>query len=88
MPPGNGSKNEQWQLGLHPDGGLGLLPSPVDGQPALVAMYGAGAASRGVRWYAADGPPTTEWRAAAQPPPAPGDFYLDRTTGTVYELTS
>jgi hypothetical protein len=84
----DGSRNEQWQLRLHPDGGLGLLPSPVDGQPALVAMHGSGAASRGVRWYAGDGPPTQEWQAMAEPPPAPGDFYLDRITGNVHELVS
>jgi hypothetical protein len=82
----DGSRNEQWQLRLHPDGGLGFLPSPVDGQPALVAMHGSGAASRGVRWYGGDGPPTHDWQATAQPPPAPGDFYLDRLSGTVYEL--
>jgi hypothetical protein len=82
----DGSRNEQWQLRLHPDGGLGFLPSPVDGQPALVVMHGSGAASRGVRWYSGDGPPTPEWQETAVPPPAPGDFYLDRLTGNVYEL--
>jgi hypothetical protein len=84
----DGSANEQWQLRLHPDGGLGFLPSPVDGQPALVAMHGSGAASRGVRWYGGNGPPTSEWQAAAQPPPAAGDFYLNRLDGTVYELVA
>ncbi len=82
----DGSRSEQWQLRLHPDGGLGFLPSPVDGQPALVSMYGSGAASRGARWYSGDGPPTPEWQATAQPPPAVGDFYLDSITGNVYEL--
>ncbi|MGB5135414.1 MAG: hypothetical protein WBN89_09610 [Prochlorococcaceae cyanobacterium] len=82
----DGSRNEQWQLRLHPDGGLAFLPSPVDGQPALVMMHGSGAASRGVRWYGGDGPPSPEWQATAQPPPAPGDFYLDRLSGNVYEL--
>jgi hypothetical protein len=84
----DGSRSEQWQLRLHPEGGLGLLPSPVDGQPALVAMHGSGAASRGVRWYAGDGPPSEGWQAGVQPPPVPGDFYLDRLTGHVYELAS
>ena len=32
-----------------------LLPSPVDGKPALVVMNGSGAASRGTRWYAGPG---------------------------------
>ncbi|MCP9860976.1 MULTISPECIES: hypothetical protein [unclassified Cyanobium] len=82
----DGSRNEQWQLRLHPQGGLGLLPSPIDGQPALVAMHGSGAASRGVRWYSADGPPTLPWQEGAQPPPAPGDLYLDRLSGSIYEL--
>jgi hypothetical protein len=82
----DGSKAEQWQLRLHPDGGLAFLPSPLDGQPALTVMYGSGAASRGVRWYAGDGPPTVEWSGTVQPTPAPGDFYLDRITGNVYEL--
>jgi hypothetical protein len=84
----DGSRNEQWHLRLHPEGGLGLLPSPVDGQPSLVVMHGSGAASRGVRWYAGEGPPTLEWQATAQPPPAVGDFYLDRLTGHVHELAS
>jgi hypothetical protein len=82
----DGSRNEQWQLRLHPQGGLGLLPSPIDGQPALVAMHGSGAASRGVRWYSGDGPPTLQWHEVAQPPPAPGDLYLDRLSGSIYEL--
>lgn len=82
----DGTRSEQWQIRLHPQGGLGMLPSPVDGQPSLVAMHGSGVASRGVRWYAADGPPTEAWQASAQPPPALGDFYLDRLTGHVYEL--
>jgi len=84
----DGTRSEQWQLRLHPEGGLGMLPSPLDGQPALVAMHGSGAASRGVRWYSGDGPPTQEWQATAQPPPAVGDFYLDRLSGSVYELES
>jgi hypothetical protein len=51
-------------------------------------MYGSGAASRGVRWYGGDGPPDEQWMATAQPPPALGDFYLDRLTGHVYELAN
>ena len=86
--PYNGSATEQWRLRLHPDGGLALLPSPVDGKPALAVMYGSGAASRGSRWYSGDGPPTQAWMDVIQPPPAPGDFYLDRVTGLVYELVA
>lgn len=84
----NGSATEVWRLRLHPQGGLALLPSPVDGKPALAVMYGSGAASRGVRWYGGDGPPTEQWMAVVQPPPAPGDFYLDRVAGLVYELVA
>jgi hypothetical protein len=79
----NGSTAQQWQLRLHPEGGLALLPSPVDGEPALAVMYGSGAASRGTRWYSGDGPPTM---AALTPPPAAGDLYLDRMSGQVFEL--
>ncbi|MCP9820035.1 hypothetical protein KBZ18_11095 [Synechococcus sp. Cruz-9H2] len=79
----NGSRTEVWRLRLHPEGGLALLPSPVDGKPALVAMYGSGAASRGTRWYSGDGPPPS---IGLMPPPAPGDLYLDRVAGRVYEL--
>lgn len=84
----NGSGTEVWRLRLHPQGGLGLLPSPIDGKPSLVVMHGSGAASRGVRWYGGDGPPTPEWQALVQPPPAAGDFYLDRLSGLVYELVA
>ncbi len=79
----NGSRTELWRLRLHPEGGLALLPSPVDGKPALAVMYGSGAASRGTRWYSGDGPPVS---SMLNPPPAPGDLYLNRLTGTVYEL--
>ena len=67
-------------------------PRPGDDPPrvgvglALVAMHGSGAASRGVRWYSAEGPPTLLWQESAQPPPAPGDLYLDRLSGSIYEL--
>jgi hypothetical protein len=81
--PYNGTTAQQWQLRLHPEGGLGLLPSPVDGEPSLAVMYGSGAASRGTRWYSGDGPPDT---ATLAPPPAPGDLYLDRVSGQVFEL--
>jgi hypothetical protein len=79
----NGSRAEVWRLRLHPQGGLALLPSPVDGKPSLVVMNGSGAASRGTRWYAGDGPPPSE---GLNPPPAPGDLYLNRTNGQVFEL--
>ena len=64
-------------------GGLALLPLPVDGKPGLVVMNGSGAASRGTRWYAGDGPPPSE---GLNPPPAPGDLYLNRVNGQVFEL--
>ena len=79
----NGSQAVQWQLHLHPEGGLGLLPSPVDGELALAVMYGSGAASRGTRWYSGDGPPSGQ---VLNPTPAPNDLYLDRLSGQVYEL--
>ena len=44
----NGSRAEVWRLRLHPQGGLALLPSPVDGKPALVVMNGSGAAAGAV----------------------------------------
>jgi hypothetical protein len=78
----NGSVAQQWQLRLHPSGGLGFLPSPVDGEPALAAMNSE-AGGRATRWYSGDGPPVTE---LLQPPPALGDLYLDRISGQVYEL--
>ena len=84
----NGTATEVWRLRLHPQGGLGLLPSPIDGKPALSVMFGSGSASRGTRWYGAEGPPTPEWMELVQPPPAPGDFYLDRVSGLVYELVA
>jgi hypothetical protein len=55
----------------------------VDGKPSLVVMNGSGAASRGTRWYAGDGPPPSE---GLNPPPAPGDLYLNRVNGQVFEL--
>ena len=79
----NGSRAEVWRLRLHPQGGLALLPSPVDGKPSLVVMNGSGAASRGTRWYAGDGPPPSE---GLNPPPEPGDLYLNRMNGQVFEL--
>lgn len=81
--PYNGSLTEVWRLRLHPEGGLALMPSPVDGKPALVVLNGAGAGGRATRWYSGDGPPLTE---ALLPAPALGDLYLDRVTGQVYEL--
>lgn len=81
--PYNGRQAEQWQLRLHPEGGLALLPSPVDGELSLAVLHGSGAASRGTRWYSGDGPPGDQ---ALNPPPAPNDLYLDRLSGQVYEL--
>lgn len=78
----NGSMAQQWQLRLHPDGGLGFLPSPVDGEPALVS-FSSGAAARATRWYSGDGLPVTE---LLTPAPVVGDLYLDRIGGQVYEL--
>lgn len=83
--PYNGSQAQQWQLRLHPEGGLALLPSPIDGEPSLAVMYGSGAASRGTRWYAGDGPPDGQ---LLNPPPAPGDLYLDRVSGRIFELVA
>ncbi|MFO7630848.1 MAG: hypothetical protein R6W06_15325 [Prochlorococcaceae cyanobacterium] len=81
----NGSQAQQWQLRLHPDGGLALLPSPIDGEPALAVMYGSGAASRGTRWYSGDGAPDLQ---LLNPPPAAGDLYLVRVCGQVFELVA
>ena len=53
--PSCAGRAELWRLRLHPQGGLALLPSPVDGKRALVMMNGSGAASRGTRWYAGPG---------------------------------
>ena len=78
----NGASAEQWQLRLHPAGGLGFLPSPIDGEPALAALNSE-AGGRATRWYAGDGPPLTD---VLQPTPALGDLYLDRLSGQVYEL--
>jgi hypothetical protein len=73
-----------WRLRLHPNGGLGLLPDPSSGEPALAVVQESGVGSRATRWYSGDGTPS----ATLQPPPAVGDFYLDRLTGQVYELSA
>ncbi len=77
-----------WHLRLHPNGGLGFMPDPASGEPALAVVQESGVGSRATRWYSGDGPPPSGDGAPLQPPPAVGDFYLDRVTGQVYELSS
>lgn len=72
-----------WRLRLHPEGGLGLLPDPASGEPALAVVQESAVGSRGTRWFAGDGPPPNN----LQPVPVVGDFYLDRVSGQVYELS-
>ena len=76
-----------WRLRLHPNGGLGLMPDPASGEPALAVVQESGFVSRATRWYSGDGPPPSGDGAGLQPPPAVGDFYLDRLSGQVYELS-
>jgi hypothetical protein len=73
-----------WRLRLHPNGGLGFLPDPASGEPALAVVQESGVGSRATRWYSGNGAPP----ATLEPPPAVGDFYLDRLTGQVYELSA
>ena len=77
-----------WRLRLHPNGGLGFLPDPSSGEPALAVVQESGVGSRATRWYSGDGAPPTGAASPLQPPPALGDFYLDRLTGQVYELSA
>ena len=77
-----------WRLRLHPNGGLGFLPDPSSGEPALAVVQESGVGSRATRWYSGDGAPPTGAAAPLQPPPALGDFYLDRRTGQVYERSA
>ena len=63
---------------------LMLLPDPASGEPALAVVQESGVGSRATRWYSGDGPPPS----TLQPPPAVGDFYLDRLSGQVYELSA
>ena len=73
-----------WRLRLHPNGGLGFMPDPSSGEPALAVVQESGVGSRPTRWYSGDGPPPP----TLEPAPAVGDFYLDRLTGQVYELSA
>ena len=82
--PYDGRHAVVWRLRLHPNGGLGFLPDPSSGEPALAVVQESGVGSRATRWYSGDGPPPT----TLQPPPAVGDFYLDRLSGQVYELSA
>ena len=77
-----------WRLRLQPNGGLGFLPDPSSGEPALAVVQESGVGSRATRWYSGNGAPPTGAAAPLQPPPAVGDFYLDRLTGQVYELSA
>jgi len=81
--PFDGRHAVVWRLRLHPDGGLGLLPDPASGEPALAVVQESGVGKRGTRWFAGDGPPPAD----LQPEPVVGDFYLDRSSGQVYELS-
>jgi len=82
--PYDGRHAVVWRLRLHPNGGLGLMPDPTSGEPALAVVQESGVGSRATRWYSGDGPPPP----TLEPPPAVGDFYLDRLTGQVYELSA
>ncbi len=82
--PYDGRHAVVWRLRLHPNGGLGFMPDPSSGEPALAVVQESGVGSRATRWYSGDGPPPP----ALEPPPAVGDFYLDRLTGQVYELSA
>jgi hypothetical protein len=82
--PYDGRHAVVWRLRLHPNGGLGFLPDPASGEPALAVVQESGVGSRATRWYSGNGAPP----ATLEPPPAVGDFYLDRLTGQVYELSA
>jgi phage-related tail fiber protein len=43
-----------WRLRLHPNGGLGLMPDPASGEPALAVVQESGVGSRATRWYSGD----------------------------------
>ena len=75
-----------WKLRLHPSGGLGLIPDPLSGEPSLAVVQESRVGSRSTRWYAGDGPPP-EPPGQLEPPPVAGDFYLDRLSGQLYELS-
>jgi hypothetical protein len=82
--PYDGRHAVVWWLRLHPNGGLGFMPDPSSGEPALAVVQESGVGSRATRWYSGDGPPPE----TLEPPPAVGDFYLDRLSGQAYELTA
>ena len=86
--PYDGRHAVVWKLRLHPNGGLGFMPDPTSGEPALAVVQESGVGSRATRWYSGDGPPPSGDGAGLQPPPAVGDFYLDRLSGQVYELSA
>lgn len=82
--PYDGRKRVTWQLRLHPGGGLALLPDPDTGELGLAVAAGSG--GRASRWYGGNGPPPQS-PSALEPPAAVGDFYLDRLSGDLYELS-
>ena len=86
--PYDGRHAVVWRLRLHPNGGLGFMPDPSSGEPALAVVQESGVGSRATRWYSGNGAPPSGAAAPLQPPPAVGDFYLDRLTGQVYELSA
>ena len=86
--PYDGRHAVVWRLRLHPNGGLGFLPDPSSGEPALAVVGESGVGSRATRWYSGNGAPPSGTAPPLQPPPAVGDFYLDRLTGQVYELSA
>jgi hypothetical protein len=66
---------------------MGLRSAAVVGG-ALVVVQESGVGSRATRWYSGNGAPPSGAAPPLQPPPAVGDFYLDRLTGQVYELSA
>lgn len=83
--PDDGGAALTWRLRLHPNGGLRFVTQA--GHKAL-AIDPNSRFHRASRWYAGDGPPPTGTAATPlQPQPAVGDFYLDRLSGQLYELS-
>jgi len=78
----DGVEDAIWQVRLQEGGGLRLISDGVTGAQSLALEADAG---RGTLWFSGDGPPPGEGLA---PTPRTGDFYLDRLSGTVYELTA
>ena len=54
----------------------------------MAVVQESGVGSRATRWYSGDGPPPSGAAPPLQPPSAVGDFYLDRLSGQVYELSA